>query len=94
QAGRTELHETVRDTAGRTQMRKIERIVIPARDSVVLRPGGLHVMLYELPQALRPGDTLRLRLRFAQAGWQQVDCPIGRPPRPVRQREMPHEHRH
>ncbi|MEN3026965.1 MAG: copper chaperone PCu(A)C [Chlorobiota bacterium] len=94
QAGRTELHETVRDATGRMQMRKIERIVIPARDSVVLRPGGLHVMLYDLQQALRPGDTLRLRLRFAQAGWQQVDCRVGRPPRPAKQRELPHEHRH
>lgn len=95
QARRVELHETVRDTAGRMRMQKLERLVVPAGDSVVLRPGGLHLMLYELQQALRPGDTLQLRLRFAQAGWQQVQCPVGPPPRLRRQPpEMPHEHRH
>ncbi len=96
QAGRVELHETVRDTSGRMQMRKLERLVIPPGDSVRLRPGGLHIMLYDLQQALRPGDTLRLRLRFAVAGWQEIACPVERPPR----REMPprpmppHEHHH
>lgn len=91
QAARVELHETVRGTGGLMQMRKVERIVIPARDSLVLRPGGTHIMLYELHQGLRPGDTLELRLHFAQAGWQQVACPVGRPPRPGRQ---PEEHHH
>ena len=98
QAARVELHETVRDTAGRMQMRKVERVVVPARDSVVLRPGGLHIMLYELQQALRPGDTLQLRLRFARAGWQEVRCVVGRPLQPRQRkapaREEPHEHRH
>jgi len=95
QAGRVELHETVRDTTGRMQMRKVRQIVVPAQDSIVLRPGGLHIMLYDLTQALRPGDTVQLRLRFAQAGWQQVACPVGRPPRPERplQKER-HEHQH
>jgi|FaiFalFF_MnMetaG_3_1042247.scaffolds.fasta_scaffold01101_1 copper(I)-binding protein len=80
QVGRVELHETVRDT-GRMRMQRVERIVIPAQDSVVLRPGGLHIMLYELQQPLRPGDTLQLRLRFARAGWQELSCPVGRPAR-------------
>ncbi len=78
QVGRVELHETVRDT-GRMRMQRVERIVIPAQDSVVLRPGGLHIMLYELRQPLRAGDTLQLRLRFARAGWQELACPVGRP---------------
>lgn len=91
QAGRAELHETVRDTTGRMRMQKVGQIALPARDSIVLRPGGLHIMLYELRQTLRPGDTVQLRLRFAQAGWQEVKCPVGRPLRPER-REEPHGH--
>jgi len=78
QVGRVELHETVRDT-GRMRMQRVERIVIPAQDSVVLRPGGLHIMLYELQQPLRPGDTLQLRLRFARAGWQSLPARLGVP---------------
>jgi copper(I)-binding protein len=94
QAKRVELHETVRDTLGRMQMQKRERFVVPAKDSLVLRPGGLHLMLYELQQALRPGDTLQLRLRFARAGWQEVACPVGMGRRgmPSRPAEPPHRH--
>ncbi len=92
QAARVELHETVRDPQGRMQMRKVERIVIGGRDSVILRPGGLHIMLYDLQQVLRPGDTIELRLRFAQAGWQQIACPVGRSQQPRRRPTLPEHH--
>lgn len=58
-----ELHTHVRED-GMMKMRRIERIEVPARGEVVLRPGGLHLMLIGLRQPLAPGDAVDLRLLF------------------------------
>jgi periplasmic copper chaperone A len=44
--------------------------------TTVLAPGGLHVMLGELAQPLRPGDRITLDLRFEHAGTRSVDVEI------------------
>ncbi|HET7763454.1 MAG TPA: copper chaperone PCu(A)C, partial [Phycicoccus sp.] len=52
-AGKLELHETVRTASGSMRMQpKSGGLVIPAGGSQVLRPGGDHVMLMGLTQAL------------------------------------------
>lgn len=43
-------------------MRQVDSIVVPAGGSVVLEPGGLHVMLLDLAEPLEAGDTFDLTL--------------------------------
>ena len=74
-AGRVEVHETRRD-GELMRMRKAEPLDIPAGERVVFGPGGLHVMLMELKEPLRQGDTLPLTLRFEHAGEVRVQARI------------------
>ena len=48
-SGKTELHNTVIDENGVMKMREMENgIPIPAGETVVLKPGSLHVMFMDL----------------------------------------------
>jgi periplasmic copper chaperone A len=44
--------------------------------TTAFEPGGRHVMLDELVRPLRPGDRIRLTLRFERAGTRTVDVDI------------------
>jgi copper(I)-binding protein len=51
------------------QMRKVEGAVpIEAGASLVLKPGGTHLMLLGLEDALRAGEEVILTLEFVNAG--------------------------
>lgn len=60
-AARAELHSTTMD-GGVMKMRAIEKLELPRGKAVKLAPGGLHIMLVNLKQALRPGDTVPITL--------------------------------
>ena len=60
-AGTVELH-TMRMEGDVMKMRAMERIDLPAGQSVKLAPGGLHLMLTDLKQPLKKGDTVPLTL--------------------------------
>lgn len=61
-----ELHETVQNDAGQMVMREREEgFVIPAGGSLVLEPGGDHLMLMGLTAALPPGEEVAFTLAFA-----------------------------
>lgn len=60
-AGIVELHE-MKFEDSMMRMSPVETIAIPAGGLVELRPGGLHLMLYELKGPLRAGDTVNLVL--------------------------------
>lgn len=59
-----EVHETM-EHAGMTHMQARPSITIAAGDSLLMRPGGLHVMLIDLARAVAAGDTVPLTLHFA-----------------------------
>jgi len=63
-----QLHETVRDTAGRLAMRELASLPLPAGRDVAFEPGGRHIMLLGVARPLPPGGTIVLALRFAHAG--------------------------
>jgi periplasmic copper chaperone A len=63
-----ELHISQMDSEGVMRMERQESVVIPSQEMVVFQPGGLHVMLINLNQALQPGDTIPLVLNFERAG--------------------------
>lgn len=62
-AVRAEMHETV-DGGGRMSMRPLARVPVPAGEEVAFKPGGRHVMLYDLDPRAKPGATTLLTLTF------------------------------
>lgn len=59
-----EVHESMNHD-GMAHMMARPALAVPAQDSVVMQPGGLHVMLMELTRALAPGDSVPLTLVFS-----------------------------
>lgn len=67
-SGSTEVHE-MSMTGGVMRMRHLaDGLVVPARGSAVLAPGGTHLMFLELRQPLVAGQLIRVQLRFERAG--------------------------
>ncbi len=67
-AGRVEIH-TMTMEGDVMRMRQLEDgLVVPAGGEVTLKPGSFHVMLMDLKQPLKAGDTVPLTLTFAGAG--------------------------
>jgi copper(I)-binding protein len=63
-SGMVEIHETVMGADG-MQMQEINGgIEIPAGDTVVLQPGGLHVMIMNLNSDVVAGDEVSVELEF------------------------------
>ena len=61
-AGMVEIHEMSMD-GNVMKMRALPGGVdLPAGKAVALKPGGMHVMLMDLKQPLKPGDTVPLTL--------------------------------
>lgn len=60
-AGVTEIHE-MKMVDGVMQMRAIPRLELPAGKPVKLAPGGYHVMLMDLKQPLKAGESVPLIL--------------------------------
>jgi copper(I)-binding protein len=67
----TELHETVEG-----KMRRVKAIEVPAGKTVELKPGGLHVMLIELKEPLKEGQTVEITLKFEKSGEIKVQAPV------------------
>ena len=71
----TELHE-MRDEDGRMRMRKVEKLVVPAHGSLELKPGGLHVMLFQLTGPLEAGATVPFTFTLADGSTLKVDAQV------------------
>ncbi len=67
-AQRASLHETTTDKTGMTGMQPVDGIKIPAGKTVMLEPGGYHIMLEGLTADLVAGSQIRLVLTFEQSG--------------------------
>lgn len=73
-----ELHAS-QTTEGVTSMEKVDGVEIPAQGTVVLEPGGMHIMLIGLKKDLKPGDTIRLTLEFEQSSPIEVQAEVRLP---------------
>jgi copper(I)-binding protein len=62
--GRVELHSMVMD-GDVMRMRKLDRIDVKAGETVELKPGGLHLMLFEPKRELAEGAEIPLTLTLA-----------------------------
>jgi copper(I)-binding protein len=62
-AGIVEVHQMKMED-GVMRMRAVPRLALPAGVTVQLKPGSYHVMLMDLKQPLKKGDTVALTLRL------------------------------
>ncbi|MEQ8282229.1 MAG: copper chaperone PCu(A)C [Parvibaculum sp.] len=66
-AEKIEIHDMTMDGMV-MRMRKLDRLALPAGETVRLAPGGLHIMLIRLHGPLAEGDAVPLTLVFETAG--------------------------
>jgi copper(I)-binding protein len=75
-AGTVEIHETQMD-GGVMRMRPLaDGLEVPAGESVVLEPGGYHIMLQNLPRDLLPGEAIALTLVFESGAELVIGAPV------------------
>ena len=54
----------------------MDEIAIAAGQTVTLEPGGYHVMMLDLVEPLKTGDTFELTLTFAEAGDMVIEVEV------------------
>lgn len=66
-AEKAELHSHVMEN-GMMSMRKVDSVEIPNNGTAEFKPGGNHIMLFNLADGTKTGDRLPITLVFEQAG--------------------------
>lgn len=78
-AAHSMLMLTQRDAQGRSGMRAVTRLSVPARGTLAMGPDGTHVMLMGLKRPLKIGERLPLTLRFVGGQTLKVLATVRRP---------------
>ncbi|MES1924478.1 copper chaperone PCu(A)C [Salinisphaera sp. T31B1] len=73
QFDRAEMHETVVNDNGQASMQPLEKVTVPAGESIDFKPGGRHVMLFNPTQPYAAGDQVELILA---CGSQNAELPV------------------
>lgn len=72
---RIELH-TIDRTSGVARMKEVETINIPSNKKVALEPGGYHLMMINIKEPFKEGETVPLTLQFKDAEPVTVDFEV------------------
>jgi len=76
-AGKVSVHE-MKMNNGVMKMRPIEGgLIIPAGETVVLKPGAEHLMFMKLKEPMAEGEKRSVTLTFESAGTVEVMFPVG-----------------
>ena len=78
-AKRVELHEMTHDSGVMKMHRRGDGIGIPAGETVLLKPGGLHIMFMGLKETLEPGEMREITLEFASGHRMTVPAMVLKP---------------
>jgi copper(I)-binding protein len=70
-----ELHSHIHED-GMMKMRQIPQIDLPAGADVMLKPGGLHIMLINLTEPLSSDKPISLTLKFEDASEKVLTLPV------------------
>ena len=81
-AGVVEIHEMVMD-GNVMKMRAVPALDLPAGKTVDLKPGGYHVMLMDLKQELKPGESVPVTLVIEGAGGKRESVELKAPVKPL-----------
>lgn len=71
-----ELHETVNEGGVMKMVHQPQGFEIPAGSKLELKPGGKHVMLMGLKNALEVGQNIQITLKFEKAGELTITVPV------------------
>lgn len=72
-----ELHETVANESGQMVMReKTGGFTIPAHGSLVLEPGGNHIMLMDITKPLKSGEDTAFIVTFSDDSTYEFNAPV------------------
>lgn len=74
-AGKVELHDVIKE-GDVMKMRQVEQITLPAQSTTVLKPGSLHIMLFQLAEPLVEGNEIDVEVTFANGDTQSFKAPI------------------
>ena len=74
-AGRVEVHTHIKE-GDVMKMRRVETLEIGKDAPKVLKPGGDHIMLFDVKQPLKEGDLVKLTLSFEKAGDIEVEATV------------------
>ena len=87
--GKVEMH-TTQQVDGVSRMRALKKITLPGNGAIEMRPGATHLMVHGVK--LKAGESLPLRLVFADGSAREMQLPVyGR----ERQKETTdHDHGH
>ncbi len=72
----SELHESTVDENGVMRMGQVAGISIPPAETVILEPGGLHIMCINRQTNFNPGDRIPISLEFMTLGLVEVRAEI------------------
>lgn len=75
-ANATELHVTVTSEDGTAAMSQTQSIDLPAGETVALKPGGAHIMMIGVTEAIAPGDSPVLTLEFEKADPVEIELEV------------------
>ena len=86
-----EMH-AMRMEGGVMKMRAVQKIELPARKTVKLAPGGLHIMLVGIRQPLRENERIPLELTIEGAGPAKSKVAVEAEVRPIGATSERHSH--
>jgi copper(I)-binding protein len=90
-AGIVEIHEMSMDN-NVMKMRAIPGLDLPAGKAVDLKPGGYHVMLLDLKQQLKAGDTVAVTLVVEGKDGKKETVEVKAPVKALGAAMQPHKH--
>ena len=91
-AGSVEIHDMAMDGNVMTMRALPDGLLLPAGKSVALKPGGQHMMLMGLKQALKAGDTVPVTLVIEGADKKRETLEIKAPVRALGAAATEHKH--
>ncbi|MBI4756030.1 MAG: copper chaperone PCu(A)C [Betaproteobacteria bacterium] len=87
-AGVVEVHEMSME-GGVMRMRAVPKLPLPAGKTVQLTPGGYHIMLMDLKQRVKEGETVPLTLKVEGKDGKLSEVQVSAPVRPLAQPARP-----
>ena len=70
-----ELHNNINDN-GVMKMRQVQEIVVKANAQTKLTAGSYHLMLIDLKQSLKEGETVSIMLTFDDGSAKTIEAPV------------------
>ncbi|WP_396587617.1 copper chaperone PCu(A)C [Bermanella sp. R86510] len=88
-AAKAEYHTHSKGENGMMAMRQLKQVVIEPKATVEFKPGGYHVMLFDLVRPLKSGEQVEIRLIDSDGKQYAFNLPVKSP-----MEEPSHGHHH